>query len=95
MYTSNYKRRMYSPQFSDMASISVRRFAWTLSKSMPAAIDIMVKLLPAIIDPSKVCVACQVKDTEKYKDKIKEKCELCIFSKQVNPDELAALEAAI
>ena len=84
MYT-NQKRRMYSPQFSDMASISVRRFAWAMSKSMPAAVDLMVKLLPTIIDPSKVCLSCQ--------DRCK--CQECIFCKQVNPDELAALEAVI
>ena len=92
---TSYKRRMYTPQFSETASISVRRFAWAMSKSMTATVEIMVKLLPTIVDTSKICTSCQVKDKEKYKDKIKEKCELCIFSKKVNPDELTALEAVI
>ena len=86
---------MYTPQFSDMASISVRRFAWAMSKSMTATVELMVKLLPTIVDASKICSSCQIKDKEKYKDKFKEKCKLCIFSKQPNPDELAALEAVI
>ena len=76
---------MYSPQFSDMACVSVRRFSWAMKKSMPFAVDLMVKLLPTIINPSKVCGLCQDKT----------KCEICIFSKQLNPEELAALEAVI
>ena len=84
MYTSD-KRRMYSPQFSDMASISVRRFAWATGKSMPATVDLMVKLLLIIINPSKVCSLCQDKG----------KCQSCIFSKELDPEELTALEAVI
>jgi recombinational DNA repair protein RecR len=76
---------MYSPQFSDMASISVRRFAWALGVSMPAAVNLMVKLLPSIINPTKICLSCQ--DNKK--------CNECIFCKQINPEELTALEAVI
>jgi recombinational DNA repair protein RecR len=76
---------MYSPQFSDMASISVRRFAWAMGKSMPATVDLMVKLLKTFIDPSKVCQLCRDKT----------KCHTCAFSQQVNPEELTALEAVI
>ena len=83
MYTN--KRRMYSPQFSDMASISVRRLSWAMSKPMPAAVDLMVKLLPSIVSSSKVCSLC--KDNSK--------CQDCIFSKQINPEEFAVLEAVI
>jgi len=78
-------RRMYTPQFSDTASISVRRFAWAIKKSMPATVDIMVRLLPIIIDPSKVCLLCQDKS----------KCQGCTFSKELDPAELTALEAVI
>ena len=78
-------RRLYTPQFSDTASISVRRFAWALNKTMPATVDLMVRLLPAIINPSKVCLLCQDKT----------KCQCCIFSKQTDPAELTALEAVI
>ena len=86
---------MYTPQFSDTASVSVRRFAWAMSKSMTATVEIMVRLLPTIVNSEKICLSCQDKDKEKYKDKKKEKCSLCIFSKQVNPEELTALEAVI
>jgi hypothetical protein len=68
-----------------MASISVRRFAWALKKPMPAAVDLMVKLLPTIIDPAKVCLACQDNG----------RCKGCIFSKQTDPEELTVLEAVI
>jgi hypothetical protein len=68
-----------------MASISVRRFSWAISKSMPAAVDLMVKVLPLIINSEKVCLSCQDKS----------KCVGCIFSKQADPEELAVLEAVI
>jgi hypothetical protein len=84
MYTQN-KGRMYTPQFSNMASISIRRFAWATNKKMTKSVDLIIKLLPTIINPSKVCLSCQDK----------EKCNACIFSKQVNPEEFTALEAVI
>ena len=84
MYTTN-SRRMYSPQFSDMASISVRRFSWALNLSMPKAVDLMVNLLKTVIDPSKVCQLC--KDNTK--------CQACAFSQQVNPEELTVIEPVI
>jgi hypothetical protein len=45
----------------------------------------MVKLLLIIINPSKVCSLCQDKG----------KCQSCIFSKELDPEELTALEAVI
>ena len=84
MYTTN-SRRMYSPQFSDMASISVRRFSWALNLSMPKAVDLMVNLIKTVIDPSKVCQLC----------KDKSKCQACAFSQQVNPEELTVIEPVI
>ena len=62
-------RRLYTPQFSALASISVRRLAWAMGVSMPAAVDIIVRLLPSIVDPTKVCKLC--KDTAK--------CQTCTF----------------
>ena len=79
------QKRFYTPQFSELAAVSVRRTAWAISISMPAVVDIMVKLLPSIINPSKVCQLCQDKT----------KCHVCTFSKQVDPQELAVLEAVI
>ena len=86
---------MYTPQFSDMASISVKRFSLAIGKRMTETVELMVKLLPTIVNPTKICQSCQVKDKGKYINKYKEKCNQCIFSKQVNPDDLAALEAVI
>jgi hypothetical protein len=60
----------YTPQFSETAVVSVRRLAWALQISMPKAVDLMVGLMPTLLDPSKVCPVC--KDSSK--------CSLCTFS---------------
>jgi hypothetical protein len=52
---------------------------------MPAAVDLMVKLLPTVIDPAKVCLACQDNG----------RCKGCVFGQQVDPEELTVLEAVI
>jgi hypothetical protein len=89
--TSNRRRRSapvhkpYTPQFSETATISVRRLAWAMGKSMPAAVDLMVSLLPSSVDPSKVCLSCQ--DSSK--------CQGCIFRSILTPEEKAALLAAL
>lgn len=69
------KQRFYTPQFSALASISVRRMAWALGLSMPAAVNIMVRLLPSMVNPSKVCQLC----------KDKTKCQSCSFLNQPSP----------
>jgi len=69
------QKRFYTPQFSALASISVRRLAWAMGVSMPAAINIMVRLLPSIVSPSKVCQLC----------KDKTKCQSCSFLNQPTP----------
>ena len=85
MQPSNNKR-YYSPQFSALSSISVRRFAWAMGKPMPAAVEIMVKLLPHMVDPAKICFAC----------KDKTKCRACVFGNQHQPtEEQIALLAAL
>ena len=84
MYTK-IKKRYYSPQFSETASVSVRRFAWFINKSMPAAVDLIVRLLPSIVDPAKICLSC--KDSTK--------CQGCAFRSQLTPQEQAALLAAL
>jgi len=65
-------KRFYTPQFSALASISVRRLAWAMGLSMPAAINIMVRLMPSIVNPSKICLLC----------KDKTKCQSCSFLNQ-------------
>ena len=72
---STTTRRFYTPQFSEMASVSVRRMAWAMGLSMPAAINIMVRLMPSIVNPSKVCEMC----------KDKTKCQSCFFLNQPTP----------
>ena len=63
------QKRYYTPRFSEMAVVSVRRLAWALGKSMPTAVDHMVKLLPSLVDPSRVCSAC----------KDQTRCKFCAF----------------
>ena len=78
-------KRYYSPQFSQLAAVSVRRLAWALNKPMPATVDFMVKLMPSFLTPSKVCQSCKDKSA----------CQICIFSKPLNTEELTALVEAV
>jgi hypothetical protein len=71
MYPNNQKR-YYSPQFSALSAISVRRLAWALGLSMPKAVDHVVDLFPSLFPPGVVCLAC--KDNTK--------CKFCAFSQQ-------------
>ena len=61
---------MYTPQFSNRATVTVRRLAWALQVSMPKAVDRVVNALPSVFSPGVVCLAC--KDSTK--------CKLCAFS---------------
>jgi hypothetical protein len=66
------QKRFYSPQFSEVSAVSVRRLAWSLGVSMPRAVDQVVGLLPSLFSPGVVCLAC--KDNTK--------CKSCAFSQQ-------------
>jgi hypothetical protein len=68
MYTS--QKRFYSPQFSEVSAVSIRRLAWFLRVPMPKAVDQVVSLLPSLYLPGVVCPAC--KDNTK--------CQACAFS---------------
>jgi hypothetical protein len=72
---------MYTPQFSDTASISVRRLAWAIEKPMGAAVDLMVSLLPSLVDSSIVCPACRDRS----------KCKNCIFITKFSTEQKTAL----
>ena len=87
MKTKVFEKRYYTPQFSAIASISVRRFAWAIKKPMPAAVDLLVQFMPHFLNPSKICLACQDKS----------KCPSCIFSQKQEPTaaQIAILEAAV
>jgi recombinational DNA repair protein RecR len=63
---------MYSPQFSDKATVTVRRLAWALGVSMPKAVDSIISILPSLFSSAVVCPQC--KDTTK--------CNLCGFNQQ-------------
>jgi hypothetical protein len=62
----------YTPQFSQLATVSVRRLAWALGLNMPKAVDRIVALLPTLVSPAVVCAAC--KDNSK--------CNACAFNQQ-------------
>jgi hypothetical protein len=83
--SAQQQKKLYSPSLSEMAVISVRRLAWAMGKSMPAAVDLMVKLMPSTLDPSWVCHAC--KDNSK--------CPACIFCRESGVKDKAALLAAL
>jgi len=52
---------MYSPEFSELAAVTVRRLAWAMKGSMGQAVDVLVKALPAFINAEKVCELCRDK----------------------------------
>jgi hypothetical protein len=60
---------MYTPQFSQTATVKVRRLAWALSLSMPKTVDKIINGITAIFLPSAVCPLC----------KNSTKCKLCEF----------------
>jgi hypothetical protein len=81
------KKRYYSPQFSEVASVSIRRLAWALKMPMTETIDFLVKNLPFsnLLEPLQVCTAC--KDTTR--------CKVCSFSNPISAEEAAELLAAM
>jgi hypothetical protein len=69
MNNKSEKWSYYSPQFSEMSAVSVRRLAWALGIPMTSTVEYMVKNMPFIIDSKKVCDSCRDKT----------KCEPCVF----------------
>jgi len=60
---------MYSPNFSELAAVTIRRLAWAMGANMGQAVDVLVKALPAFINTEKVCAVC----------KDQTKCAACAF----------------
>jgi recombinational DNA repair protein RecR len=56
---------MYTPQFSDKATVTVLRLGWALGLSVPKTIDRIISEIQAVSSPSMVCSLC--KDSTKYK----------------------------
>jgi hypothetical protein len=71
---------MYTPQFSNRATVSVRRLAWALKVSMPKAVDRVVNALPSLFSPLEVCPLC--KDNTK--------CKWCVFGQQPAAEDAAS-----
>jgi len=71
----NTVKRYYTPQFTELAAIAVRRLSWALERNMVQTMDELFSYLPHLVDISKVCLAC--KDNTK--------CHLCIFSGSAIP----------
>jgi hypothetical protein len=71
MSNLTFKKRYYSPQFSALSAVSVRRLAWYLGLSMPKTVDQVVGLLPSLFSSGVVCLSC--KDNTK--------CKACAFSR--------------
>ena len=70
----------YTPELSDEASCTLQRIAWALCMPMTVAMDIIMRVIPLIIDRDKVCEGCRDKNG----------CADCSFSqeKHRNCDEL-------
>ena len=81
----NQKKQYYSPQFSELAAVSVRRLAWAMDMPMTSTIDLMVRLIPSVVDAGKVCLAC----------KDRSKCQNCGFRNPSTPQEAIAILAAV
>jgi hypothetical protein len=79
------EKRIYTPQFSAQASAAIRRLAWSMGKPMTKAVEQLVLALPAIKDPTIICLAC--KDTSD--------CKACIFSRHLTSEEKTAILAAL
>ncbi len=79
------EKRFYTPQFSELASVSIRRFAWSLKMPMTTAIDYVVKNLPFYTDTVQVCLSC----------KDKTRCKVCAFSSPLSEQEQAELLDAV
>jgi hypothetical protein len=76
---------IYTPQLSAAASAAVRRLAWSLGKPMTKAVELLIMALPAIVDPSKICLACLDRSD----------CKSCIFSRHLTAEEKSAILAAL
>jgi hypothetical protein len=83
MQSTNYEKRFYTPQFSEMATVTVRRLAWALGIPMTKAVDIIFKELGLIFPSSEICPKC--KDNTK--------CQTCAFNNQAAAENTATATA--
>jgi hypothetical protein len=71
--------KFYTPQFSEMATVSIRRLAWAMGEKvkMTAAVNLIISLLPQVFPAASICSHCQDKS----------KCQMCIFSQDISEQE--------
>jgi truncated hemoglobin YjbI len=79
MYSQDF-RKFYSPRFSEMAWVSVKRLAWSFKKTMPQTIDMVVRFLGFFFASEKVCISCQDRS----------KCRACAFNRTITEEEKTA-----
>ena len=79
---TNFSKRYYSPQFSQLAAVTVYRLANALDVPMTKAVDEIVRVLPSLFPPSLICPKCQDKS----------KCKICGFNNLASAEN-AALSA--
>jgi len=74
MYNSNIleKKKFYTPQLSEMGSVSIRRLAWALGVPMTEALELIINELSFIFSSSDICPKCE--DSTK--------CKTCAFNNQ-------------
>jgi len=85
MQNNIIEKRIYTPQLSAVSSAAIRRYAWSMEKHMTKALEQLVMALPAIKDPSKICLSC----------KDRSDCKSCIFSHHYTAEEKATILAAL
>ena len=79
------EKRIYTPQLSAVSSAAIRRYAWSMGKQMTKALEQLVMALPALKDPSKICLSCQDRSD----------CKCCIFSRHITAEEKIAILSAL
>ena len=85
MATKEFEKRVYTPQLSGESSAAIRRFAFSKGIRMTKALELLIKALPVITDPTKVCLSC----------KDKTDCKACIFCRHFTAEDKKAVLAAL
>jgi len=83
------KKKFYTPQFSEKASVSIRRLAWAMDIHMTKAVELIVNELSLIFSSSDICPKCEDNT----------KCKTCAFNNQAatqktEPAAVKAVQAA-
>jgi hypothetical protein len=84
MRPKKYEERYYSPRFSEMASVTIRRLGWALGVPMTQAVELNIKEIALIFPSSLVCPKC--KDNSK--------CHACGFHNQAAAKNATTTETA-